>query len=289
MEKKLSIPLTLLITILLLVILSCTISTMPPQQVYPTQSYLTPASMEAVVGEPVPVISISDNWQTYNDTELGIFVQYPPNWTATKLVDTLGVGFYPPGSEPDLPTPAIKFRVLNQSYTNGQPLFDTGCTVTPVSVGGIMGQEYHDTKFSIPDQAIYIELPLGDGILLIEATMGPTVDLTPQLIEMLKTFHPPLSFIYPVDGQVLGYEGSYMFKITPIAGADGYLWGFFQNGVGVWENLQDEGTLSGTEYNIMVGSLTHSKFIPGDVKVMVRASINGEWTDATSITIKLEP
>ena len=103
-----------------------------------------------------------------------------------KLVDTLGVGFYPPGSDPDLPTPAIKLRFLDQSYTAGISLFDTGSTVTPISVGGIAGQKYQDTEFSIPNQSIYIKLPWGDGLLPIESTMGPTVDLTPQLMEMLK-------------------------------------------------------------------------------------------------------
>ena len=96
-------------------------------------------------------------------------------------------------------------------------------------------------------------------------------------------------FVYPVDGQTLDYEGSYLFKVKRIAVAESYLWGFFQDGVMVWENYRDEGTLSGNEYGIHPGSLAHSKFVPGDVEVWVRASINGQWTDATVITIHLEP
>ena len=102
-------------------------------------------------------------------------------------------------------------------------------------------------------------------------------------------FNNVLSFVYPVDGQTLDYGNSYLFKATPIEGADGYLWGFFQDGNMIWENMRDEGTLSGTEYGISEGSLAHSKFMPGYVKVWVRASVNGAWTEPTVITIYLQP
>jgi WD40 repeat protein len=99
----------------------------------------------------------------------------------------------------------------------------------------------------------------------------------------------PGSFEYPIDGQVLSYEGDYMFKVTPVEGANGYLWGFFQNGVMVWENMRDEGELSGNEYVIVEGSFAHSKFVSGNLEVWVRASVNGQWTEPTIITIYLEP
>jgi hypothetical protein len=96
-------------------------------------------------------------------------------------------------------------------------------------------------------------------------------------------------YVYSTDGQTWDYEGSYLFKVQPIASAEGFLWGFFQNGVMVWENYRDEGTLSGNEYGIHPGTIAHTKFVPGDVEVCVRATINGEWTDATLITIHLQP
>lgn len=114
---------------------------------------------------------------------------------------------------------------------------------------------------------------------LVHAQVLPQVTATPVL---------PV-FIYPTNGQSLDYEGSYLFKVQPIISAQGFLWGFFQNGVMVWENLRDEGRLSTNEYAITVGSLAHSKFSLGDVEVWVRASINGQWTDATAITIHLQP
>jgi hypothetical protein len=95
-------------------------------------------------------------------------------------------------------------------------------------------------------------------------------------------------FVYPVDDQILDYAGSYLFQVQPIATAQGFLWGFFQNGVLVWENLRDEGTLSSNEYGIHPGTTAHSKFAPGSVEVWVRALINGQWTDAAIITIYLQ-
>lgn len=96
-------------------------------------------------------------------------------------------------------------------------------------------------------------------------------------------------FVYPVNGQTLDYEGSYLFKVKPIPSAEGFLWRFFQSGVMVWENFRDEGTLSGEEYGIHPGTEAHSRFVPGPVEVWVRAWVNGAWTDATVITIYLEP
>ena len=96
-------------------------------------------------------------------------------------------------------------------------------------------------------------------------------------------------FDYPVDGQDLDHEGSYLFRVLPMDEAQGFLWGFFQNGVMVWENYRDERILSGNEYSIHPGTVAHAQFVPGDVEVWVRALVNGEWTDATVITIPLVP
>jgi hypothetical protein len=100
---------------------------------------------------------------------------------------------------------------------------------------------------------------------------------------------PPLSFIYPQNGQVLNYGGHYLFKVTPYPNAEGYLWGFFQNGQYVWENMTEEGNLDGPEYAILSGTEAHNRFRRGSVDVWVRASINnGNWTEPMIITIFLE-
>lgn len=102
-----------------------------------------------------------------------------------------------------------------------------------------------------------------------------------------KATVPGPTFDYPYDGQTLGYTDAYLFRVSPVADAEGYLWGFFQNGVMIWENSRDEGHLSSNEYGIWPDSTAHDKFSVGDVKVCVRAWVNDEWTDATIITIHL--
>jgi len=92
---------------------------------------------------------------------------------------------------------------------------------------------------------------------------------------------------YPADGQTVDYASDYSFKVEPIEGADGYLWGFFQDGEMVWENLRDEQQLSGNEYEILAGSEAHSKFVPGELEVSVRASADGQWTEAIVVTVYL--
>jgi hypothetical protein len=96
-------------------------------------------------------------------------------------------------------------------------------------------------------------------------------------------------FVYPRNGQTLDYEGAYRFKVKPVPGASEYLWGFFQGGKMVWENYADERKLSGTEYSIQPGTSAHKRFVEGDVEVWVRGLVDEKWTDATIITIHLQP
>jgi hypothetical protein len=96
-------------------------------------------------------------------------------------------------------------------------------------------------------------------------------------------------FVYPKNGQTLDYEGAYLFKVKPVPGASGYLWGFFQGGKMVWENYADERKLSGTKYSIQPGTSAHKRFSEGDVDVWVRGLVDEKWTDATIITIHLQP
>jgi hypothetical protein len=75
-----------------------------------------------------------------------------------------------------------------------------------------------------------------------------------------------------------------------VAWADGYLWGFFQGGVLVWENLRDQGTLFGTDYALHYGQPGYDRLAPGPVQVMVRSHAGIEFSqDATIITINLRP
>jgi hypothetical protein len=94
-------------------------------------------------------------------------------------------------------------------------------------------------------------------------------------------------FEYPSNNGVIGYDGSFLFKVQPIAGAEEYQWVFIQNGMTVWDTLRDEEGPAGNAYGIHPGTEAHSKFAAGGVEVWVRARINGEWTYAGIITIEL--
>lgn len=101
---------------------------------------------------------------------------------------------------------------------------------------------------------------------------------------------PAISFVYPLDGQVLDFEGEYLFKVNNIEDADGYLWSFTQNNVVVWENLRDElGLTAGGAYGIFAGGAAHSRFVPGAVEVSVRAVKGDYLAEPITITIILQP
>lgn len=87
-------------------------------------------------------------------------------------------------------------------------------------------------------------------------------------------------FRYPFEGETLTYPGSWGFEVEPVPGATGYLWGFFQQGAMVWENYRDEQILSDSEYRIKPGGGAHNAIEPGPLQVWVRASVNGNWTEA---------
>lgn len=95
--------------------------------------------------------------------------------------------------------------------------------------------------------------------------------------------------IYPQNGQILDLEGAYMFKVKPVEGASGYLFGLFQDNTMVYENYRDTKTLSSNgEFALWESNPAHAKFHLGEVKVMIRALVNNQWTDAREITINLK-
>jgi len=103
-----------------------------------------------------------------------------------------------------------------------------------------------------------------------------------------QTLRSP-TFQSPKVGQTLYLEDPWIFKVNPVDGASGYLWGFFQDGRMIWENYRDERKLSGTEYRIRPRTPSQKAFAKGDVQVWVRGLVDGKWTDATIITIHVLP
>ncbi|MBI2314524.1 hypothetical protein HYU93_00470 [Candidatus Daviesbacteria bacterium] len=135
-----------------------------------------------------------------------------------------------------------------------------------------------------------IELKDADGSRI---TANSTVDLryssTNPTSAPVTPLDPP-QMVYPADKQELDLEGAYMFKVKPVKGATGYLFGLFQDGVMVYENWRDSKTLSsGGEFALWENNPFHAKFHNGEVKVMIRAYINNQWTNARETTIILRP
>ena len=136
--------------------------------------------------------------------------------------------------------------------------------------------------------------PLGELYTTIMDTLHflPPTKALPTLTQPWgpANLPPRLSFVYPLDGQILDFEGDYSFRVNNIEDADGFLWSFTQNNVVVWENLRDElGLTAGGTYGISAGSAAHSRFVPGAVEVSVRAVKGDYLAEPTIITIILQP
>jgi hypothetical protein len=84
------------------------------------------------------------------------------------------------------------------------------------------------------------------------------------------------------------FNSTWKFKIYPVKNADGYLWSFTQNRKVLWENMRDEGKLSGNEYEISESSIAHDLFSPGYLYISVRVQINGQWADTASTWVILK-
>ncbi len=95
--------------------------------------------------------------------------------------------------------------------------------------------------------------------------------------------------VYPQNNQTIDLEGAYMFKVSKVQGASGYLFGLFQDNVMVYENYRDTKTLSSNgEFALWQSDPAHAKFHAGPIKVMIRGYVRNNWTDAREITVNLK-
>lgn len=121
------------------------------------------------------------------------------------------------------------------------------------------------------------------ALLMYKNSTAPTPTATPFVMP------PAPEMVYPQDGQTIDLEGAYMFKVKPVAGSTGYLFGLFQDDNMVYENWRDSRILSTTEFALWENNPFHAKFHSGEMKVWIRAYVNNQWTDARIITIYLKP
>jgi hypothetical protein len=173
-------------------------------------------------------------------------------------------------------------------FTNPQPSDKvTNAASTTDSNGKATARMTSDI---LGDRLVYVVVKMPDGTdymssLLVLSYNQSTDTRTPTPITSLGA----PSMVYPADGQSLDLEGAYMFKVNPVQGATGYLYGFFQDGNMIYENWRDNKTLGWTEFAVWESNSYHSKFKTGPVKVMIRALVNNQWTEAREITIYLKP
>lgn len=150
--------------------------------------YFTPVpSASGAAGKPIAVASSSASWVAYQSPVLHVTLKYPPDWTLVERQDKQGFALYPPGFKPPGPYPRITFDFVAQSYAalSANPEGET--SPTPIQVAGVAGRAYEDSGVRIPLEGSNIDLPLPNGTLEITATKGPSLDLRPELTEVLKT------------------------------------------------------------------------------------------------------
>jgi hypothetical protein len=246
-----------------------------------------------------------------------VVYEHPP---ATGLCRTLGVGEYRnPGAFAPVPNDTIS-AVFVGSNVNvmlcRDDQFNGGCTTKDSTDRDLHDEDWGDKTSSIkvtnkpspgpgappptatpsdtPPVPSNPELPAAppgstpsDGNSVPSSPAPPSTTTPPPAPPQSSCELDAPTFVYPQHDQVVGFDGGWMFKVNDLPCAEGYLWGFFQDGEARWENYANEGMLSGPEYAISEDSAARPNFHPGDVDVWVSALIAGQWTDAAIITIHL--
>lgn len=147
----------------------------------------------AVVGTAPTPPGAEVTWSTYENSIMGLSLQFPSSWTYQESDDRLRVVFYPPGSDPAVPSPLIAFGLAPARPFDPAAVAPIGSTdPAPVTVAGVDGRRYEDSSLAVPYQSATIELPHRGGTLVITATLGPTINLVPILEQIL-----PALLLYP--------------------------------------------------------------------------------------------
>lgn len=137
-------------------------------------------------GVTPPLEQVSSDWASAPTLTGGVSVKYPSDWQADQITANVII-MRQPDSPHDRPVPNITFS-FEPGVTVTQPgLVDGMSPAQPVTVAGLEGWEYHQTGLVAPSASTFIDLPYRGGRLQITATRGPTVNLVPQLEEILKT------------------------------------------------------------------------------------------------------
>jgi hypothetical protein len=134
-----------------------------------------------------PVEQVSDSWAAAPSVTDGVTLRYPPDWHADQSSDGTQVVLRQPDSPTDRPVPTISVSFEPGVAVTQPPATDGMSAPEQVTVAGLQGWEYHQVGLVVPSAADFIDLPYRGGRLQISATRGPTVNLVPQMEEILKT------------------------------------------------------------------------------------------------------
>ncbi|MCA9123222.1 MAG: PPC domain-containing protein, partial [Planctomycetales bacterium] len=130
--------------------------------------------------------------------------------------------------------------------------------------------------------------PLRSGTYSIEVSGFADAQTGGYLLHWDVEANHDLSFVYPGDGQDLDYGGTYTFAVTPVANAEGYMFGFYQNGQLVTYQYNHATDPEAAEFAIHPGDQAHADVAPGNAQVYVWARVDGQWTAPSGISINLE-
>jgi pimeloyl-ACP methyl ester carboxylesterase len=173
--------------------------------------------------------------------------------------------------------------VVKTGTVTGLP---TGVAKPALSVHQRLPGGNHTAKFVVDSSNVIPESDEGNNtwtqtVTVPDCTSNPSTS-TPSTANPSPTRPTVLS---PTSGQMLDFGGTYTVEVSPVAGASGYLYGFFQDGSPVWENYANEHQLSGTEYSVPPSG--HAAFHPGPLDIWVRAYVNNQWTEASIVKVTL--
>jgi hypothetical protein len=145
-------------------------------------------SLNSSDGEGVapPLEQVSSDWPSVPTLAGGVGLKYPSDWQVNQITANVMV-MRQLGSPDDRPVPNITFSFEPGATVTQPGPVDGMSPAQPVTVAGLEGWEYHQTGLVAPSASTFIDLPYRGGRLQITATRGPTVNLVPQLEEILKT------------------------------------------------------------------------------------------------------
>ena len=124
------------------------------------------------------------------------------------------------------------------------------------------------------------------------ATTTPTPTSTPMPTPTSTPTPAPtncpvekVKFVYPVNGQTIGYDEIMLFMVKPVACASQFAWKFYQND----ELILDQVSTSTNQFGITPYTAQWEKFKPGYIKVSVQYKQNDDtFSEPTTISLYLQ-